>query len=250
MACRERPATQCWPSYPCCPDDDDSPYPMLGVVTHLTPEMVEDLVTAMAMSNTEYWVVTKPDLEQEPASLIPVTPDFLQSASFSELATQASPVPDTTTEVVTVPEATKKATTQASLVREAATQASPIPEAPTEASPVPGTITEAAHVSEAATEAAHVAEAASTAAHVPEAAVPEAAKVAIVPGASKVTVVSEATKVIIVPVAITAPRAITVAVDATGHQSLVGPRHKAAYFVAGTKPDPMGPGPPCFRAVI
>lgn len=57
--------------------------------------------------------------------------------------------------------------------------------------------------------------------------VPEAAKAAVVPGAAKVTVVFEDTKVIVVPEAVTAPRAVTVAVDATGHQSLVGLGRKA-----------------------
>lgn len=69
----------CRTSHPICSSKEDPSWVMSGAITQLRPELLEHTVTAMAMSDSKYWVVAD----------LPATSEFLHAVALYEPAPSA-----------------------------------------------------------------------------------------------------------------------------------------------------------------
>lgn len=78
VACGKQLVQHCWLSR--CLDEEDPFWVTSGAITQITPEQLENMVAAMARSDTEYLMVAETDSDDKLLGLIPATSEFLQAA--------------------------------------------------------------------------------------------------------------------------------------------------------------------------
>lgn len=90
VVCGKRLVQHCWLSR--CLDEKDPFLVTSGAITQITPEQLENMVAAMAMSDTEYLMVAETNSmvsHRTMLELILATSEFLQAVAFYDPVTAA-----------------------------------------------------------------------------------------------------------------------------------------------------------------